>query len=85
MADRDNSVDWPNQVAVSAVLAFALSGGVCVVKTFVGVWRGENSPLEAVAFFVMLAGFWTGNLPTVGVGCLLLFVGVLHTHFMNPD
>jgi hypothetical protein len=82
MADKDNGMDWVSAGALGVIYAFAIAGAVCVAQVFAAAAKGEGSPLEAIAFLVILLGFCTGSLAIVGIGCLLEFVGVCHTKSM---
>lgn len=81
--NNDNEIDWVGGASVFVIFAFAAYGLKSVVESFVGAARGESSPLEAIAFLVMLLGFCVGNLVIVGLGCLLLTAGVFHTSSMR--
>ena len=82
MADND---DWKNQALALAIIAFIVYASADVIKSFIGAFSGESSPLTPLAFLMLLLGFCTANAIIIVIGCVLVFLGTAHTRFMHGN
>jgi hypothetical protein len=78
-ADNDDNGGLVDQAIAFAIIGFILYSCVDVIRSFAGAITGEISPLEPIAFLVILLGFCAANLVIVGLGCLVYFIGACHT------